>query len=220
MNAKELEHGINKALEVWSIQSLCDIAIMLTFVVFVMVAGRAYLENIRSRLTLRVTAEAWDMGTDVIIDMLLGFISLVGLFVIDPDIMAGSKIGVPLVPLAMVLTAASLVIRVWHGGRRPGSATWWVVITLLAVACIANWFGFTLVMEAAGEEYLKANEHSVWPVLQRMRSDFNPGLAMTTFLWANPALVLIFAWGAIVGAARSSRCGTKSNGVPVEKLVS
>lgn len=220
MKSEEIEHGFNKALEIWSIQSLCDIAIMLTFVILALVAGRAYLEGIRSRLTLRVTAEAWDMGTDVIIDMLLGFVSLVGLFVINPDIMADIKIGLPWVPLAMVLTAGALAIRLWHGGRHPGSAAWWTVLALLGIACAANWFGFTFVMEAAGEEYLKANEHSVWPLLQRMRSDFNPGLAMLTFQWANPALVLIFLWGAIVGAVRSSRCGAKQNGVQADRLVS
>ena len=220
MNSKELEHGINKALEVWSIQSLCDIAIMLTFVILALVVGRAYLENIRNRFTLRITAEVLDIGSDLLIDVWLGFVTLVGLFIINPDIMSDIKVGLPWVPLAMVLTAAALVVRVWHGGRQPGSSAWWVVFVLLATACVSNWFGFTFVMEAAGEEYLKPNEPSIWLLLQQMRSDFNPSLAMTTFLWANPAMVLILAWGAIVGAKRSSRCRPKGKAAHEERLVS
>jgi len=219
MNAKDLEHGINKALEVWSLQTVCDIAILVTFLVLALVAGRAYLEGIRNRLTLRITAEAWDTGSDLLIDLLLGFVTLSGFFLINPDIMSDIKIGLPWVPLAMVLSAAALMLRVWHGGRIPGSSTWWVVLVLLVIACASNWFGFTFVMEAAGEEYLKPNEPSVWLTLQQMRSDFNPALAMITFQCANPALFLMLVWGAIVGAARSSRCRPTSKAVRAERLV-
>lgn len=212
MNAEELERVINKGLEVWSLQSVCDVAIMLSFVILALVAGRSYLENIRRRLTLRVAAEAWETGADVLIDLLLGFVTLVGLFIINPDIMADIKIGVPWVPLAMVLLAVALVLRVFHGGRVAGSAAWWCVLGLLAGACAANWFGFTFVMEAAGEEYLKGRATSLWPALQRMRSDFNPDLAMATFQWANPALILVFVWAVITGAVRSSRCSQEKNG--------
>jgi hypothetical protein len=76
---------------------------------------------------------------------------------------------------------------------------------LIVLACAANWFGFTFVMEAAGDEYLKNNPHSLWPTLQKMRSDFNPDLAMVTFQWANPALVLVFLWGIIAGVIQTRR---------------
>jgi hypothetical protein len=205
MQPEELKHAINKALECWSLQSLTDAAIMLSFVILAMVSGRCYLECVRRRLTLRVAAEVWEAGTDLLIDASMGFVVLVGLFITNPDIMADIKIGLPWVPMAMVLMAAALVIRAFHGGRVVGSAAWWIVLGLIAVGCTANWFGFTFVMEAAGEEYLKNNPDSLWPALQRMRSDFNPGLAMATFQWANPALVLIFIWAMVTGAVRSCR---------------
>jgi hypothetical protein len=82
------------------------------------------------------------------------------------------------------------------------------------VACAANWFGFTFVMEAAGEEYLKKQPDSWWPALQRMRSDFNPDLAMATFQWANPALLLVFIWAAVAGAMRSCRPGQQPKASP------
>ena len=80
----------------------------------------------------------------------------------------------------------------------------------MATACAANWFGFTFVMEAAGEEYLKKQPDSWWPTLQRMRSDFNPDLAMATFRWANPALVLVFIWAVVAGAVHSCRAVQQS----------
>jgi hypothetical protein len=207
MQIEELGHAINKGLEFWSLQVLADGTIMLTFVILAMVAGRCYLESVRRRLTLRVAAEVWEAGTDLLIDASMGFVALVGLFITNPDIMADIKIGLPWVPLAMVLMAVALVIRAFHGGRAVGSAAWWIVLGLIAVACAANWFGFTFVMEAAGEEYLKKQPDSWWPALQRMRSDFNPDLAMATFRWANPALVLVFVWAVVAGAVRSCRAG-------------
>jgi len=202
---EELGHAINKGLEFWSLQVVADTAIMLSFVILAMVAGRCYLESVRRRLTLRVAAEVWEAGADLLIDTAMGFVALVGLFITNPDIMADIKIGLPWVPLATVLIAVALVIRAFHGGRLVGSGAWWIVLGLVAVACAANWFGFTFVMEAAGEEYLKNQPDSWWPALQRMRSDFNPSLAMATFRWANPALLLVFVWAVIAGAVRSWR---------------
>ena len=210
MQPEELGHAINKGLEFWSLQCLCDAAIMASFVILAMVAGRCYLEDVRRRLTLRVAAEVWEAGTDLLIDALMGFVALVGLFIINPDILADIKIGLPWVPLAMVLIAVALVIRAFHGGRAVGSTAWWIVLGLMVVACATNWFGFTFVMEAAGEGYLKGHGASVWPTLQRMRSDFNPDLAMATFQWANPALLLVFLWAVVTGAVRSCRARQKS----------
>ncbi len=205
MQAEELAHAINKGLEVWSLQVLSDVAIMLPFVILAMIAGHCYLETLRRRLTLRLWAEVWEAGAELVIDLMMGVVGLVGLFIINPDIMADIKIGLPWVPLAMVLISAALVIRVFHGGRVVGSTAWWIVLALVAVAVASNWFGFTFVMEAAGDEYLKGHGASLWPTLQRMRSDFNPDLSMATFQWANPALVLVFIWAMVAAAVRSCR---------------
>jgi hypothetical protein len=205
MPEEELGHAIYKGLEIWSLQVVCDVAVMLPFVILIMIAGHCYMETMRRRLSLRLWAEVLEPGTDLLIDLMMGFVALVGLFIINPDIMADIKIGVPWVPLAIVLVAVALVIRVFHGGRAVGSASWWIVLAIMVVALASNWFGFTFVMEAAGEEYLKDHAASLWPVLQRMRSDFNPDLALISFQWANPALVLVFLWAVIAAAVRSCR---------------
>jgi hypothetical protein len=172
VTAEDLTHSIQKGLEVWSLQNVCDAAILLSFVILALVAGRAYLETLKNRLTLRVATEVWEAGTDLGLDMLLFAVVLVGLFVINPDIMADIKIALPWVPLAFVLMAVVLVIRVCYGGREVGSRAWWAAVTLLALAGLANWFGFTFVMEAAGEEYLALHPNAqVWVALSRLRSD-------------------------------------------------
>src|ERR1035438_9781486 len=93
MQIEELGHAINKGLEFWSLQVVADGAIMLSFVILAMVAGRCYLDDVRRRLTLRVAAEVWEVGADVLIDAAMGLVALVGLFIINPDIMADIKIG-------------------------------------------------------------------------------------------------------------------------------
>ena len=216
MNSEELEVSIRKALEVWTLQNLCDAAIVLLFVALALVAGRGYLEGIRARLSLRVAGEVWDVLTDYGPDVLLFGIVLVGLMIVNPDIMADIKVGLPWVPLAFVLAGAALVIRVFHGGRMVGSPSWWAALALLVVGCAAAWFGFTFVMEAAGHEYLDRHPSAMWEALRNMRSDLNPDFNMTTFLWAGPALALVFLWAVVAGVVGTVRWGRQRGYPPAE----
>jgi energy-coupling factor transporter transmembrane protein EcfT len=153
-----------------------------------------------------VVNEVWEAATDLIADGLMFLVVLVGLFVVNPDIMADIKVGLPFVPLGFVLIAAALVVRLWHGGREVGSTAWKVVLGLLVLACLVNWFGYTFVMEAAGDEYLELHPDARhWVALAGLRSNCNPDLTMQTFLWANPALMLALGWAALRGVARTGR---------------
>ena len=197
MNAKDLE--------VWTLQTICDAGILLSVTTFVLHSGRSYFERTVRQLQAKMAEEMWWVTYLLVRDVSLFAAVLIGFLMLNPDIMADIKIGLPWVPLAMVLMAVALVIRAFHGGRVVASTAWWIVFGLVVVACAANWFGFTFVMEAAGEGYLKNHSGSVWPTLQRMRSDFNPDLAMATFQWVNPALLLVFLWAVVTGAVRSCR---------------
>ncbi len=208
MNDEELEVGIRKALEAWTLQNLCDTAILLLFVALALVAGRSYLEGIRARLSLRVASEVWDVLTDYGADLLLFGIVVIGLMVVNPDVMADIKVALPWVPLAFVLAGVALVIRAFHGGRVVGSKSWWAALVLIAVGCAAAWFGFTFVMEAAGKEYLERHPSALWQTLRNMRSDLNPDFNVATFLWAGPTLALVFLWAmatGVVGTVRWAR---------------
>jgi hypothetical protein len=214
MNQEQLGNGIQKGLEVWSLQVLCDLAIVGGFAALALMAGRIYLERLKSQLTLRVAKETWESLADLLVDGLLAGIALVGLLVTNMDIMADIKIGLPFVPAAFVLMAVALVVRLFHGGSVVGSKAWAVVLSLLALGCLLNWFGFTFVMEGAGDEYvdLHPSSKAFWEGLEHLRSNKNPDLAMATFRVASPALLLVFLWAVIAGIARTVRwAGKKSS---------
>jgi hypothetical protein len=207
LNQEQLTRGLEKALEIWTLQNLCDIAILAGFVALGLFAGRAYLEKLKSRMSLRVATEAWESFADLGVDVLLAGVALVGLLVTNMDIMADIKIGLPFVPLAFLLMTIALVVRLFHGGSVVGSQAWMVTLALLALGCLANWFGFTFVMEGAGDEYLELHPGAAafWNGLNHMRSNKNPDLAMATFVWAGPGLLLVFGWAVVVGAIRSAQ---------------
>jgi hypothetical protein len=197
MNIDQLIIGIKKALEIWTLQNLCNGAIIMGFLVLALVAGRGYLEVLKTRLSLRVAIEAWETVVDMGVDVLLLILVLIGLFVTNLDVLADIKVAVPWVPLAFLLMGAALIFRAFYGGHAPGSSSWWTALGLITAACLLNWFGFTFVMEAPGHEYLKLPFADTLISLRDMRSNANPSLSMTTFLWMTPLYALEFAWGLI-----------------------
>ena len=207
MTGDDMQHAIKKALEAWTLQNLCDVAILAGFVILALVAGRAYQEALKERLSLRVAVEAWETLTDLGADLLLLGVALVGILLTNMDIMADIKVAVPWVPLGFLLMTVALVLRTCHGGSAVGTRAWWAALGLIGVGCLLCWFGFTFVMEAAGDEYLELNPGATaaWTALSNMRSDLNQNLAMTTFVWAGPGFLLVFAWGALAGLARTVR---------------
>ncbi len=207
MNEAQFTHGIQKALEVWGLQNMCDLAILGGFAALGLVAGRVYLEMLKRRLTLRVASEMWASLTDLVVDTLLIGVALAGILVTNMDIMADIKIGLPFVPFGFLMLAIALVVRLFHNGCAVGSKAWCVALALLVIGCLSNWFGFTFVMEGAGDEYLELHPAAAafWNGLEHMRSNQNPDLAMATFVWACPGFLLVFVWAVVAGALRAVR---------------
>jgi hypothetical protein len=205
MNTEQSITAMRKALEIWSLQNLCDGAIMLTFVALALVACRGYLEGLKARLSLRVAIETWDTLIDLGADLLLLLTALVGLFLTNLDIMADIKIALPWVPLGLALMGLALIVRAFYGGHVPGSRSWWLALGLIAVGCALNWFGFTFIMEAPGDEYEKLPFAPALISLEGLRSNENTGLAMTTFFWVAPLFALEFVWAVIAAARHTMR---------------
>ena len=65
--------------------------------------------------------------------------------------------------------------------------------------------GFTFIMEGAGDEYVDLHKETAafWEGLEHMRSNQNPNLAMATFIWAGPGMLLLLGWAVVAGAFRS-----------------
>ena len=70
MKPEQVQEAINKALELWSLQTVCDLAIIASFIVLALVVGQSYLDSIRNRLTLRVATEVWDTTLNVLVDVM------------------------------------------------------------------------------------------------------------------------------------------------------
>jgi hypothetical protein len=168
-----------KSLELWTAQTICDVAILLTWFSCALHVGRAYFERVMSRLSLRVAADLWWLGYLVMRDGSLFAAALLGLLGLNLDLMADIKIGLPFVPLATVCTVAALSVKVlWNADAKGRAAQW--VLGLVASAGLLDTIGYVFVMEAPGDEYAAA-QTAFWQLMKSWRSNLNPGLSTATF---------------------------------------
>jgi hypothetical protein len=204
-------HEISKALEIWTLQTLLNISIILGVVALGMALVQAYYRNLRAYLSLRVSLEIWDLVTVLVVDLLLVFVVLVGFFVLNPDIMADIKVAVPFIPLATVLFALALVIRLFHGGHRPGHTAFRRALWLMAIANVINVIGFALVMEAPSGEYLELHPSPFWSfVKSHLRSNASPSgleLNQLCFYIFFPLLIGVFVYGFVRAMAQLNKPG-------------
>ena len=85
------QHEITKALEVWTLQSLLNLSILLGILAGGLALIREYYQSLESHLSLRVSTELWRVGTIVVVDLLLAVVVLVGYMVLNPDVLADIK---------------------------------------------------------------------------------------------------------------------------------
>jgi hypothetical protein len=197
------EHDIAKALEVWTLQNLLNISI----VIGVLAAGLALVQDyysvLEKQLSLRVSIELWRLFTVLAVDILLAIVVLIGVLVLNPDIMADIKMAVPFYPVAVILLSVALVLRLFHGGHDIASPNGMRSLYLMFVANVVNIVGFTFVAEAPSGEYLARHPSFFWEyVKSHLRSNADPhGLELTqiTFYVCFPILVAVFVWGFLSG---------------------
>ena len=194
-----MENEVTKALEVWTLQTLLNISILLGILALGLALAQGYYRSLERHLTLRVSIELWRLTTILVVDLILVMIVLVGLLLINPDIMVDIKMAVPFYPIATIFFAAALVLRLFHGGHDTGSKTFLPALYLMAAASTINVLGFTFVAEAATEEYSLDQSRLFWEYLRsHLRSNASPfglELALVTFYVCFPILAAVFAWG-------------------------
>ncbi len=200
------EHVISKALEIWSLQTLLDISIILGIFAMGLIIIQNYYSSLEKFLTLRVSVEVWKLLTTLLADVLLAIIVIVGFLVLNPDIMADIKMAVPFVPLATLLFAVALLFRLFYGGHKPESKNFKLAVWFVFIANLSNIVGFSLIMEAPGKEYLEIHPSPFWTYLKtHFISNSIPAgieLAQYTFYLIFPLLILVFVWG-FVGFLKS-----------------
>lgn len=194
-----MPHDIAKGLEIWTLQTLLNVSIMLGFFALGLVIIQPYYQNLKEQLTLRVSIEWLEMLSTVLADFFLAVVVLIGFFVLNPDIMADIKIAVPFVPFATILFAVALVKRLLCGGHDLSKKAGKQAVWLMFWANLLNIVGFSIVMEAPSSEYLRLHPSQFWSFVKSyLRSNaepHGPELAQWTFYLCFPALLLIFIWG-------------------------
>jgi hypothetical protein len=193
------EHDIAKALEVWTLQNLLDISIMLGILALGLALVQGYYRSLEKHLTLRVSIELWRVFTVLLVDVLLVMVVIVGYLVLNPDIMADIKMAVPFYPISAILFSIALVLRLFHGGHDPGSKRFLRAVYLMFLANLINIVGFTFVAEAPSGENLATHPSRFWDYIKsNLRSNADPaGLELTqiTFYVCFPILLAVFVWG-------------------------
>ncbi len=208
MTEHDIAKAVAKALEVWTLQNLLNISIVLGILACGLALVQGYYKSLETHLSLRVSIELWRMTTVLLVDVLLVVVVLVGYLVLNPDIMADIKMAVPFYPIASILFSMALVLRLFHGGHGPASKSFLRAICLMFAANIINVVGFTFVAEAPSGDYLKTHPSPFWVYLkEHLRSNADPsGLELTqiTFYVCFPVLMAVFVWG-FVSALRQLR---------------
>jgi len=194
-----IQHDIAKALEVWALQNLLDFSILLGILAAGLAIVQGYYRELEKHLTLRVSIELWRVLTVLIVDVLLVAVVVVGYLVLNPDIMADIKIAIPFNPVATILFAVALVLRLFHGGHEAGSKNYFRSLYFMLAANVVNMVGFTFVAEAPSGEYLKRHPSDFWDFVKTcLRSNADPhGLELTqiTFYVCFPILMAVLVWG-------------------------
>ncbi len=192
-------HDIEKALEVWTLQNLLNVSIMLGILATGLAMVQSYYQSLEKQLSLRVSIELWRVLVIVVVDVLLAIVVLIGYLVLNPDIMADIKMAVPFCPVATILFTVALVLRLFHGGHEPASKSFFRSLYLMLAADAINIVGFTFVMEAPSKDYLTEHPSVFWGYLKtRLRSNtdlHSLELSQITFDICFPILVAVLVWG-------------------------
>jgi hypothetical protein len=191
---------IAKSLEIGVLQNSLNASIVLGMLACGLAMVQGYYRAMEKHLSLRVSIELWRVLTVVAADLALVLAVLIGYLLLNPDIMADIKMAVPFCPVATVLLAVALVLRLFHGGHEFGSPNYWRSLYIMLAANVSNVIGFTFIMEAPGREYLghHPSDASFWMYLRdHFRSNADPigiDLSQTTFYVCLPLLLLVVAW--------------------------
>jgi len=189
---------IAKALEIWTLQNLLNISLMLGILATGLAMVQGYYRALEKQLSLRVSVELWRVLTVVLVDVLLAVVVLVGYLVLNPDIMADIKMAIPFCPVATILYTVALILRLFHGGHDVGSKNYLRSLYWMLAGGVLNVIGFTFIMEAPSKDYLKEHPSEFWTFLKtHLRSNEDLKLSQTTFYVCFAALVVVLIWGAI-----------------------
>ena len=180
---------VDKALEIWTAQTLCDVGILLSIVSFLLHIGRPYFERILGRFTLRVGADMWWLVYIMLRDGTLFLAFLFGFFTLNLDLMADIKVGLPFVPFGTVALAAALAVKLFRN-TEDINKSFRLSTYVVTFGAFMNAVGYVIVMQGPGVTY-PAAKAAFWQTMYACRSNLNPGLATITFYLTFTMLVVM-----------------------------
>ncbi len=208
------EHMLAKGLEIWTLQTLLNVSIIIGMFSLGFIIVQNYYNSLQKYLTLRVSIEIWKLVTTIMTDVFLVITVIIGFLVLNPDIMADIKVAVPFIPIATVLFALGLLIRLFYNGHKPDDKNFRLSTWLIFIANLVNIIGFSFIMEAPGKEYLEDHPSEFWEFVKAyFRSNSIPHgieLAQITFYIFFPILLFIFTVGFIRFIKNQQTIGQKS----------
>ncbi len=199
-----LTEAVSKSLELWTIISSYDLALVLLLFGVILHFARGFYAESLSNYKIRVSKENWSILFFIIRDFSLFGAFGVSLLLINPDMFADVKLPVPFFPLGTILLGIALIFKL-KGRTRNNPLHSRLLDVFLILAAVVQYFGFVFVMEAAPEEWVVGGYASdTWLMFRDMRSNLNPELAMKSFLFSFPVLMIILVIMVFVGTSKKT----------------
>ncbi len=186
-----LTEQIAKSLEVWTIISTYNIAMVLLLLGALLHFARGFFKDTRRYFRFNVSRDNWSILLNLLKDFSLFGSYGISLLLINPDMFADVKFPMPFFPLGVIFLGIALIYKI-RGDLTQSSRAQKLFALFLLLAVIVQYFGFVFVMEAAPEEWVNAGvAGDFWLSLRSMRSNLNPSLSMWSFILSFPVLVII-----------------------------
>ncbi len=186
-----MEESISKNLELWTIMTLYNVALLLLLAGLLLHLAGGYRQNLLKSFRINMTKEGWSAVFFVVRDFSLFFSFGISLLLINPDMFADVKFPMPFFPLGVIFLGTALIFKLNGKADDIGLSRNLFFIFLISSA-VVQYFGFVFVAEAAPEEWVVSGyAGDFWLNLRALRSNLNPQLSMISFSVSFPILILI-----------------------------
>ena len=184
---------------IWLETTIAVAMVFVTAMAFSLQIARGYFLRTLEKFTLRLGADIWWLAYVLIRDGLIFMSFIMGLLVFFPGTFQDYDIAVPFMPVAVVLFALALVIKLYFDADE--SRTAFRAVTALVFAGTALWiFGTVFVTETplalgtlpSGVSSTGGFWYSVYNTFSSIQ---NVNLSMMTFEITFPALAVVAAFG-------------------------
>ncbi|MDA3860537.1 MAG: hypothetical protein PF445_04870 [Melioribacteraceae bacterium] len=193
------ENVFEKGLELFILQTALIGSIVSGMVVLFLSIVQSYAKSINNILSLKLHSEVWRISTILFIDIFLVITVIIGFLLLNPDGMADIKIAMPFYPIATILFAISLVLRIFYNGHNTTDPNFLKSLWIIFFANIFNIIGYSFIMKAPSGEYLTKHPSKFWTFIKSylVSNGSMEGLefSQVTFYVCFPILIAVFIWG-------------------------